>query len=119
MTLRTRDTLLLIAGLPGIAAIFLPVTGYFPRTTPGSFLLSCYTDILHPDLPDGFLWITLPVLPVLLPIAVATLQLYRLLQGPRANHAVIAALAVTALLTVACFAWSALALRDGAIPAPQ
>jgi hypothetical protein len=43
-------------------------------------------------------------LPVLVPIAVATHQLHRLLRGTPPNGVLIVVMAVTALLTVTCFA---------------
>ena len=112
MTPRTRDTWLLIAGLPGVVAVFVPVASFFSPFSPASFLLPYFRDLLHGVMPEVAFWFALPVL---LPMAVSTLQLYRLVWGAPSKRVLVAALTVTAILTAACFAWQLDLLRRDAM----
>jgi hypothetical protein len=101
MTPRTRDTLLLIAGLPGVVAIFLPVTSFFAPISPVHFLLTYSRNPFDRAMLEPIFWFALPVL---LPMAVAVLQLHRLVWGTPPNRPLTAAWTAVALLTTACFA---------------
>jgi hypothetical protein len=103
MTPRTRDTLLLIAGLPGIVAIGLPVAHFFGPIVPAQVMLFYFRQLLHLHLPEPAFWLALPVL---LPIAIATLQLYRLARGTPSKRVLTVALTVVALLAAVCLVLS-------------
>jgi hypothetical protein len=104
MTPRTRDTLLLIAGLPGVVAVFLPVIDFFGPISPAHFLLTYVRNLFRDGLPEAAFWIALPVL---LPMAVATLQLCRLARGTLPQRALTVASTVVALLAATCLVLAA------------
>jgi hypothetical protein len=95
LTPRWRDALLLSAGLLGVVAIFLPVTEFIGPISPAGYFRATLSDPSRQEFHDPLLWLAMPVL---LPIPIAVLQLYRVFKGARAGPVTIFALTLVAAL---------------------
>lgn len=102
MTPQNRDALLLAAGLPGVLALFLPVTDFFGPITPFQYLAGMTIDELV--IFYGSEWVTT------IPVLVAALQAYRLVAS-RCKHPALLAGPFTFGLTIQ-LAFLVLAARE-------
>jgi hypothetical protein len=103
---RTRDTLLLIAGVPGIVALFLPVTSVpFPQIVPVEYLWSTLSSgrLDNIGMFGGLEWV------VTLPVVVALVQALRLRTPKKADGQ--GWLVVLAVLVALQVGWLAMGMR--------
>jgi len=102
MTRRHRDICLLIAGLPGVIALFLPVTELLGHLVPAEYLWRGLAFLDAKAVLSPFFW---DVLPVALPIPVATLQLYRITRAIPSSRTMIIPLMVVVFFAATHLVW--------------